>query len=161
MLATWLRLLPTFLGDVFLAAFEFVRERVIALRLFHRVEVFALHVLDDHDLERVSVADFDGDDRHLMQAGELRGAPAAFAGDDLVAVLRALHRPHHDRLDHAMLLDGTGEFAEFGIGKRPARVARIWFEEFDRHLALVARPFDMRGLAADIPDQTCKTTTQS
>ena len=46
--------LADFLGDVFLAAFEFVGERVIALRLFHRIEVFALHVLDDHDLERVS-----------------------------------------------------------------------------------------------------------
>jgi hypothetical protein len=60
-----------------------------------------------------------------------------------------------------MLLDGTGELAEFAIGKSPARVARIRFQEFDWHLALVARPFDMRGLAADIPDQTCKTTTQS
>ena len=153
--------LADFLGDVFLAAFEFVGQRVIALRLFHRIEVFALHVLDDHDLECVAVADVDRDDRHLVQAGELRGAPAAFAGDDLVAILRALHRPHHDRLDHAMLLDGGRKFAEFSIGKSPTRVTRIWFEEFDRHLALVARPVDMRGLTADVPDQTCKTTAQS
>ena len=34
--------LPDDFGDVFLAAFEFVRERVIALRLFHRIQVFAL-----------------------------------------------------------------------------------------------------------------------
>ena len=54
MLATWLRLLPTILGDVFLAAFEFVGQRMIALRLFHRIEVLALHVLDDRDLERVA-----------------------------------------------------------------------------------------------------------
>ena len=60
------------LCDVFLAAFEFVGERVIALRLFHRVEIFALHVLDDHDLERVAVADIDRHDRHFVQAGELR-----------------------------------------------------------------------------------------
>ena len=60
-----------------------------------------------------------------------------------------------------MLLDGGGELAEFGIGKCPARVARIGFQKFDRHLALVARPIDMRGLAADISDQTCKTAAQS
>ena len=76
------------LGDVFLAAFELVGQRVIALRLFHRVEVFALDVLDDRDLERVAVADVDRHDRHLVQAGDLRGAPAAFAGDDLEAILR-------------------------------------------------------------------------
>src|SRR4029079_19451063 len=73
-------------GDVFLAAFEFVRQRVIALRLFDRVRILALHVLDDHDLERVRVADIDRHDRHFMQTGELRGAPAALAGDDLVTI---------------------------------------------------------------------------
>ena len=71
------------LGDLVLAAFEFVGQRVIALRLFHRVEVFALHVFDDRDLERVAVADIDRHDRHFVQAGDLRSAPAAFAGDDL------------------------------------------------------------------------------
>src|SRR3954471_23433736 len=60
-----------------------------------------------------------------------------------------------------MLLDGSGKFAEFGSGKGTARVTRIWFQKFDRHLALIARPFDMGGLAADIADQTCKTAAQS
>ena len=60
-----------------------------------------------------------------------------------------------------MLLDRGGELVEFGIGKGPARVARIWLQELDRHLALIARPLDMRGLAADITDQTCKTAAQS
>ena len=78
------------LRDLVLAAFEFVGERVIALRLFHRIEVFALHVFDDRDLERVAVADVDRHDRHFVQAGDLRCAPAAFAGDDLETVLRAL-----------------------------------------------------------------------
>src|SRR5581483_2596363 len=33
--------------------------------------------------------------------------------------------------------------------------------EFDRHLALAARALDVRGLTADIADQTCKTPAQS
>ncbi|OIQ68146.1 hypothetical protein GALL_502640 [mine drainage metagenome] len=134
---------------------------MIALRLFHRIEIFALNVLDDRDFERVRIADIDRHDRHLVQAGDLRRTPAALAGDDLVAILRAAHRPHHDRLDHAMLLDRIGEFAEFGIGEFAARIARIRLEEFDRHLALRARPIQMRGFAADISDQTCKTATKS
>src|SRR5471030_1978035 len=60
-----------------------------------------------------------------------------------------------------MLPDRVGKLPEFGIGKVPARIARIGFEEFDRHLALRARPIQMRGLAADISDQTCKTAAQS
>ncbi len=149
------------LGDILLAAFEFVGQRVIALRLFHRVEVFTLHVLDDHDLERIGIADLDRHDRNLVQAGDLRCAPAPFASDDLEAVLRALDLAHHQRLDHAVLPDRIGEFAELGIGKMPARIARIGFEEFDRHLALRARPIQMRGFAADISDQTRKTAAQS
>ncbi len=92
--------------DLFLAVFEILGERVIAERLFHRVEVFALHVLDDRDLERMGVGHFHRHDRHFMQTGALRRAPAPFASDDFVAILRALHRPHHDRLDDAVLLDG-------------------------------------------------------
>jgi hypothetical protein len=60
-----------------------------------------------------------------------------------------------------VLLDRVGEFAELSVGEIAARIARIGFEEFDRHLALRARPLQMRSLAADIPDQTCKTAAQS
>ena len=60
-----------------------------------------------------------------------------------------------------MLLDGSRELAELCIGKGAARVARVWFQKFDRYLALMARPLDMGGLAADISDQTCKTAAQS
>ncbi len=147
--------------DFVLTAFELVGESVIALRLLHRVEVFALDVFDDHDLERIGVADIDRHDRHFVQPGDLRRAPAPLACDDLIPILHAAHRPHHDRLDHAVLLDRVGELAELGVGKIAARIARIGLQEFDRHLALRARPIQMRGLAADIPDQTCKTAPQS
>ena len=50
--------------------------------------------------------------------------------------------------------------SQLAFGKRAARIARIGFHKFDRHLALRARPLQMRGLAADIPDQTCKTAPQ-
>src|SRR5439155_15709786 len=95
------------------------------------------------------------------QPGDLRRAPASLTRDDLITILHAAYRTHHDRLDHAVLLDRVREFAELGVRKIAARIARIGFEEFDRHLALRARPLQMRGLAADISDQTCKTAAQS
>ena len=100
------------LRNLVLAAFEFIGERMIALRLFHRIEIFALHVFDDRDLERLAVVDIDRHDRNLVQAGDLRCAPAAFAGDDFETVLRALDRTHHDRLDHAVLPDRIGELGQ-------------------------------------------------
>src|SRR5262249_36762365 len=90
-----------------------------------------------------------------------RGAPAPLAGDDLKPVVRPLHGADHQRLDHAVLLDRGGELGEFAFRKRSARVARIRLQKLDRHLALRARPIDMRRLAADIADQTCKTAAQS
>ena len=50
-------------------------------------------------LSRRDVAD---DDRHAQQAGELGGAPAPFAGDDLESIADP---PHDDRLDDAVGLD--------------------------------------------------------
>jgi hypothetical protein len=44
-----------------------------------------------------------------------------------------------------VLPDRIGELAEFGIGKRAARIARIGLDEFDRDLALRARTFQMRS----------------
>jgi hypothetical protein len=96
-----------------------------------------------------------------VQARDLRGTPAPFPGDDLEAILCALDRPHHDRLDHTVLLDRFGELGELSLGEFAARVARIGLDEFDRHLALRPWAILMGGLAADITDQTCKTASQS
>jgi len=68
--------------------------------------------------------------------------------------LHALTGPHHDPAGSRHAVDRVGEFAEFGIGKFAARDCAIGFEEFDRHLALACAPLQMRGLAADISDQT-------
>jgi hypothetical protein len=96
-----------------------------------------------------------------METSGLRRAPAPLAGNNLEAVMRTANRPRHDRLDHTMLPDRLRELGEFGIGKGTARVAWIRLQEFDRHLPLAARSLDMRGLAADVSDQTCKTSAQS
>src|ERR1043165_5271006 len=62
------------LGDLVLAVVEFFGERRIAVRLFERIEIGALHVLDDRDLERLLVAHLDQDHRHIVHTPALRAA---------------------------------------------------------------------------------------
>ena len=95
-------------GDVVLAVAEIFHQRPIAFRLFERIEVGALHVLDDRELQRFLVSRLDDDDRHFVQAGTLRRAPAPLAGDDLEGVRRAANRPRHDRLNDAALAQRSG-----------------------------------------------------
>ena len=95
------------LAELALAVAVLVDELLVADRLLERVEVRALDVLDDREFERLLVADVMDDDRHLVQAGPLRRAPAPLAGDDLVA-LAAARRP-----------GGRGS-----AGRRPARGSR-------------------------------------
>ena len=80
------------LGELLLAVVEALDQLAIAGRLLDGVEIRALHVLDDRKLENFLVGEFAHDDRHRVQAGLLRRAPAALAGDDLVAAALRLGR---------------------------------------------------------------------
>ena len=82
--------MPTCVGDVFLLQLELVDEPLIRGRRFHRIEILALDVLDQRHLEQTPLlvrrGDVLDDDRDSCRAGALRGAPAAFAGDDLISL---------------------------------------------------------------------------
>ena len=78
----------------FLRQVELVGEPPIGERFFDRVQILALDVFDQRHLEqRLLVAGRRRARRPApQQAGALRGAPAAFAGDDLIAVADACAR---------------------------------------------------------------------
>ena len=118
-------------------------------------------LVDDGKLKRFAIAHFEQEHRHVMQARDLRGAPAPLAGDDFVLIDRAAHSAHQDRLNHAALADRRRKLVEFGIRKDAARIARIGFEKFDRHTALAARALQHRGFVADIADQRGEPAAQS
>ena len=86
-MATDDRSLPTGVGDLFLRQVKLVGQPAVRVRFFDRVEVLALDVLDQRDRQQPVVWNVADDDRDLEQAGALRGAPAPFARDDLVAAL--------------------------------------------------------------------------
>ena len=111
--------------DVVLAVTVLVGQRLIAGRLFQRIQIGALDVFDDRKFKRFGVGDFEHDDRHFVQARALRGAPSPLAGDDLELLAAVRRRPHHDRLNDAALADRLRQFVELGIGEDAARVARI------------------------------------
>ena len=147
-------------GNVVLAVAEIADQRTVALRLFERIKVGTLHVLDDGKLQGFLVARFDDDDGHFVQAGTLRRAPAPFAGDDLESVGRAAHRPRHDRLNHAALAQRRGQFIQLNVGEDAPRIARIRPQRSGRHAPLAARTLG-RALGADVTDQGCKSAAQS
>ena len=92
-LATWLRLLPTSLRHLLLGAAETVHQLLIGRRLFDRIEVGALDILDDGDFQRLGVGQLAHHHRHVMQLGHLGRAPAALARHDLVACRRRWAAP--------------------------------------------------------------------
>jgi hypothetical protein len=107
-------------GGLLVGQLELVDQAMHALRFLQRIEVFALDVLDQRHRERRLVGDLAHDDRHFLQAGQARGAPATLAGDDLVAL--GVDRTHEDRLHQALYLDRGGELAERGLVHPGARL---------------------------------------
>ena len=149
------------LRHVLLAMIKFLHQRQIAAGLLDGVEIGALHVFDDGEFQRLRIGRLHHGDRHVMQIGALRRAPAPFAGDDLEAVVVAGALAHHDRLNDAVLADRGGEFFQFGFAEGATRVARIGTEILDRRVARLALRLDLRGFLADIAHQRCKAASQS
>ena len=94
---------------------------MIGLRLFDRVQILALDILDQRDLKRLGIVELADDDGNLVEPGALRGTPAALAGDDLIALAV---RPDDDRLDQPARCDRLGEFLQRRLAEVAARLAR-------------------------------------
>jgi hypothetical protein len=102
-----------------------------------------------------------------VQAGLLRRAPAALAGDDLELVLADL--AHDDRLDHALRLDRLGQLGEAVDVDGGARLVLAGDQLADGDAAQAVAghsppgsPAAARRLAADAPaEQGLEATAES
>ena len=111
-----------------------------AVRLFERVDVFALVVLDHHDLKHLRVGQISHDDRHLLEAGEASRAPSTLAGDHLEAPAR--RRTDDERLDDAdASAEALRELDELLLVEVLPRVQRRQLD------AIVIEQLERRGLA--------------
>ena len=87
-----------------------LNQHLIALGLFHGIQIFALEVLDQtqlHDLAVIRLNDYGGD---FVKTGGLGGTPTAFAGDDLVVAGRQL--AYGDGLNNAELTNRIGQLRQ-------------------------------------------------
>ena len=119
------------LRDVLLGEPELLDELAVGQRLVDRVEVGALHVLDEGDLELRPVGELANEGRDALQADQARGPHAALAGDELVAV-EGLGDEH--RLEHAVLADACRELLEHRVVDPVARLVRVRGDARERHL---------------------------
>src|SRR4030095_7345874 len=88
------------LADHFLAVPITVDQPPIGFRLFNRVQILALDVLDQRDLGPRFLVEFANYRWNLMQLSSLRGSPPALASDQFIAIS---HRSDQDRLKYAPL----------------------------------------------------------
>ena len=105
------------LAQLVLRVPEPVHQLPVACRLFDRVQIRALNVLDDRDLKHFGVVEIADEDGHLVQLRALRGAPATLTGDDLVIALGFGIRADDQRLDDPLFADGFAELVQ----RRPLR----------------------------------------
>ena len=92
--------------DFLLAEPELLDQLAVRLRGLERIEILALEVLDEGDLELLAVGELADDRRDAFETGRLGGTQPPLAGDELVAVDR-LH--DEDRLEDAVLGDAGRE----------------------------------------------------
>src|SRR5690606_7358076 len=121
------------IGDLLVREFEFLLQARQRHRLLHRIEVFTLDVFDQRHGDGGFVRYLANHDRYLVETGQLAGAPAAFAGDDLVAV--GANWSHHDGLHDTLCPDRVGEFFQRFLIHVAARLVFAALDEFDRQLS--------------------------
>jgi hypothetical protein len=95
--------------DLFLSQPEFVHQLSISARLFQRVQVGTLHVLNQSQLEHLLRSRFFDDRGHGGQSGQLGRTPTPLTGDELVFVADL---GDDQRLDHAVFADGSHQFRQ-------------------------------------------------
>src|SRR5207237_1177388 len=87
-------------------------ESLVAFRLFDRVQVGALEVLDERQREQRLIVNLLHDGRNLRPAEAGRGSVAALAGDELVASASG-RGSDGDRLQQAARLEARLQISQF------------------------------------------------
>jgi hypothetical protein len=111
------------LRELFVGGAEVVEQLLVGGRLFERVELLPMQVLEQRIAQHVCVRRLADDRRDVLKAGLLGRAPAALAHDQLVLSFADL--PDHDRLEEANLGNRGGQLFERFLVESPARLARI------------------------------------
>jgi len=132
-LATEERFLAGALRHLLLGEAELARQPVIAAGLLHGGQVQALQVFHDGHLHGLLVGNRAHHRGDGLMVEHARSFAAALAGNDLIA--SACYRPHHDGLQHAYGLNGSGQLVERGrVERNGARLVRVAVEVVEQNL---------------------------
>src|SRR5262249_47741349 len=119
------------LSQLFLGIAKFIDEVSICSSLFNRVEIFALKVLDQRQLQNARI-------RHLfyycgdfMESGELGCPPSTLTGDELKAIAAA---PDDDGLNYAVSLERGSQLLKFFLSKNLAGLNFVGVDLLDADL---------------------------
>jgi len=115
-------------ADLLGGEIQFLAQAVEGDGGFDSVEVLALDILDERDLEKAIVGDVPDDYGHAIQASEFGGAPAAFSSDQLIP---PAYFPDDDRLNDSVSSNGLGEFGEPLLLKNAPWLQRIGVQSVD------------------------------
>jgi len=130
-----------FEGDLLLCELELLDQLRVTLGFLHRVEVLALQILDQGQLEHGAVVGFPHDDGHLGQAQKLGCAPAALTRDEFeMAVAFA----DDQGLNDALLADGISELAQRFRRKVLSRLQRAGADAVERNTFYAVAGIDRR-----------------
>ncbi len=98
-------------GHLVVRQAEVLDELPITLGRLERIEVLALEVLDQRQLETLTLVRQTDDHRDRRQAGQARRLQAALAGDEKVSAAVGRRRDEQ-RLQHAVLANRGGQFVQ-------------------------------------------------
>src|SRR3569833_523623 len=100
------------------------------------MQVLALDVLDDRQLEYLLIISLPNDNRNGGQPGQRGGSPSALTCNDLIFVRR--RPPNNDRLNDAIALHRLGEFQHSLFVEVTPRLVWIRFDLSNRNLHDIA-----------------------
>ena len=113
---------PDLPGDLVLGQAELLVELPEGVGLLDRVEVFALDVLDERQLELLAIGELADDGRDPLETGQPGRLDTTLAGHDPIAVERLRDE---DRLENAVIGDARRQCLEVGVLDVTARLVRI------------------------------------
>lgn len=119
------------MGDI-----EFLEQLLIGRRLFERVQLHPMDVLQEGVPQHRVVRGLADNGWNRREPGLLASAPTTLTHDDLILVHPRLQPTHHDGLHQAEFLDGVHQLGERLFLEDVARLLGIRFDLLRRNLAI-------------------------
>ena len=128
-------------GQLLLGQAQLLLQALIRVRLLERLQLLALNVLDQRQLQQLIVLDGPHPDGDRGEARLLGRSPTPLSRDDLVA--RSVGA-YQDRLEHSALFQRSRELRQLRRADVGARLLGVGLEAADRDFLRTGTCFSLR-----------------